>query len=132
VKRTLALPIIALALVMAAVATQLTVGGVGVAAAGQGSVPDPGVVNSITYVFSSGQITSVNVEVEWDSGIGSGDYVIRVELLDSDGTVLAEGETTVSDPTPGSTDTYSIDISPDLDFDGIQAYVKVNVYIVQV
>jgi len=58
--------------------------------------------------------------------------VIRVELLDSDGTVLAEGETTVSDPTPGSTDTYSIDISPGLDFDGIQAYVKVNVYIVQV
>ena len=130
-RKAFAIPIILLALVMAAVATTLTVSGVGVAAAGQGEVPSPGSVDSITYSFSGGKITAVNVKVAWDSGIGSGTYTIRVELLDDSGTILASGEYSVTDPSPGSTATYSIDLDSDLDFDGIQKYVKVNVYIVQ-
>jgi len=130
-RKAFAIPIILLALVMAAVATTLTVSGVGVAAAGQGEVPSPGTVDSITYSFSGGKITAVNVKVAWDSGIGSGTYTIRVELLDDSETILASGEYSVTDPSPGSTATYSIDLDSDLDFDGIQKYVKVNVYIVQ-
>ena len=130
-RKAFAIPIILLALVMAAVATTLTVSGVGVAAAGQGEVPSPGTVDSITYSFSGGKITAVNVKVAWDSGIGSGTYTIRVELLDDSGTILASGEYSITDPSPGSSDTYSIDLDSDLDFDGIQKYVKVNVYIVQ-
>ena len=129
-RKAFAIPIILLALVMAAVATTLAIDQVGAAAAGQGIVPDSGKVNWIVYDFSDGKIEAVIVGVTWADDIRPGGYAIRVELLDRNDKVIAWGEEIIGDPS-GSAE-YTIKLSEPLDFNGIKNYAKVNVYIVQV
>jgi len=129
-RKAFAIPIILLALVMAAVATTLAINQVGAAAAGQGIVPDPGKVDWIVYDFSEGEIKAVIVRVTWADDIRPGGYIIRVELLDDNGKVIAWGEEIIEDPS-GSAE-YAIKLSDPLDFNDIKEYTKVNVYIVQV
>lgn len=131
--RKLLLILLIISFAAMAVATVLTVSGVGPAAAGENTLPDPvGTVDKVYYVFSGGQITDIKVDITWSTGLPAGTYTIRVEAVDTDVSppnVLASGETTETNPT--GTVTYTIDLSPDLGFSGIQDFDTVRVYIVQ-
>jgi hypothetical protein len=128
--RLAALLLLVLALLStAAMATVLTVSGVGAAAAGEASLPNPGSITNVYYTFSGGQITAVTVTVSWAAGLPAGDYKIRVELRDAS-SVLASGETTVTNPS--GVQAYTFSISPPLDFAGIQSYTTFRAYIVKV
>jgi len=129
--RKLLLILLIISLAAAAFATVLQVSGVGPAAAGENTLPDPvGTVDKVYYVFSGGQITHITVEVSWS--VASGTYTIGVEAVDTDVSppnVLASGETTETNPT--GTATYTIPLSSSLGFQKIQAFDTVRVYIVQ-